>query len=602
MTLALLLSAALAGAAAAPAHAQGATLDLKISKVEFSRGESFPLELVITAPANSPVSNVEIAGLHQFDLQSGPDIAMSVQVDMRRGVSSSVHSYRYQIGAKTVGAFLIGPATASVGGVVARSNSVAVKVVLGAPQSSQVPGTDPQMFLAATADKTTAFAGEQVIVSYSLYSRINYFGLELRREPKTDGFWIEELEVPRGYAAYTQQNINGQIYRVQLLKKQAVFPLRIGKLTIGSMVLDASVGGGLFGGGQKMNRASRELEITVKPLPAAGRPPGFQEPNVGRYTLSGGVDRMQAAMGEAVKYRVNLEGQGNIKNVILPELPQSQGYRRFDPEPKVSVRVDGSNVVGTRTLEYLLSPSEAGRMSIPPIIFHYFDPSDATYKTQTIPETLVTVTGATGLGSAQTQAKNGTAPAAQGPLPGADPDLRGIKDDVTLAGATRFHRGGVFWGLVFAPPLVFVLLMIFGRARALRSEMRQKNEPRRRAASAYKRLREAERLLEADDAHGFFGEISRVLTTFLEAKLGQPIGSLTLPELERVLVARGYAADAATGVVKELENCDFGRFARSGSRRDEMRSSVERTKRLLDVLDKVKPSSLPEAPAFEASR
>lgn len=592
------LAALVAAALAFPASAvgQAPALELKVQKVEFSRGEAFPLELVITAPANQPVSGVDVVGLGAFEVQAGPDVAMSVQVDMRRGASVATHSYRYSLAPRTLGTFMLGPATATVGGATFRSNSVALKVVEES-QSTQGLPSDPQMFLAATADKTTAVAGEQVIVTYSLYSRVNYFGLELRREPTTDGFWVEEIDVPRGYAAYTQQNLNGQIYRVQILKRQAMFPLRTGTITIGSMVLDAAVGGGFFGGGQKLARASKPLAIEVQPLPAHGKPPGFLEPNVGRYTLSGGVDRMQVAMGEAVKYRVNLEGTGNIKGVVLPELPQGQAYRRFDPEPKVTVRVDGQSVVGTRTLDYLLSPSEPGRMVIPAIAFHFYDPIARQYQTQTIPETVVTVSGGAGVGAAKGQGATPT-----GPLPGSDPDLRPLRETISVAGAGRFHRGGIFWALIFAPPLCFGLLLLFGRARAFRSELRQKSEPRRRAAHAYKRLREAERLLEADNADAFFGELSRVLTTFLEAKLGQQLGSLTLPELERTLLLRGYSADSAAGVVRELENCDFGRFAPRDSRREEMRNAMQRSRGLLDALERIRPTPLPSATVAEAAR
>jgi BatD DUF11 like domain len=117
-----------------------------------------------------------------------------------------------------------------------------------------VTAADSQLFIAAVADKPRVYAGEQVTITYSLYSRVQYFQLELRREPTTDGFWVEELEVPRGFNAYRQEVVGGVAYRVQTLKQQAVFPLRTGTLTIGPMVLDAQVGAGFFNRGQKLTR------------------------------------------------------------------------------------------------------------------------------------------------------------------------------------------------------------------------------------------------------------------------------------------------------------------------------------------------------------
>jgi hypothetical protein len=489
-----------------------------------------------------------------------------------------------------MGSFILGPAVATVGGQVLRSNAVAVRVV-----ARREPETfDPQMFLQAVADKTEVHLGEQVTVSYYLYARVSYLGLELRREPTTVGFWVEEAEVPRGFQAYSQTVVRGMEYRVQLLKRQALFPLRAGKLTIGPMALDAQVGFGFFSTGRKLSRSSRPLEINVLPLPAQGRPPGFHQANVGQFTLSGGVDRQSIAMGEAVKYRVQLEGHGNIKNVKIPEVPDGLGYRRFDPEPKISVRIENNRVGGTRVLEYLLSPTRPGRFVVPALAFHYFDPDLKVYRSATIPEQPVTVSG--GPGAA-------VAAAAAAPPPGLDPDLHGIRESVDLGeGGTPLYRAALFWALVLSPPLLYLLLFLGGRLAAIRAHLRLRGEPRRRAAQAWKRLREAERLLDAENADAFYAEIARVLGTFLEVKLGQPVRGLTLPELRATLAARAFPEGVVEAVLEEMENCDFGRFAPREGRREEMKNALARTRGLLDDLDRVRPAPLETEGAAEVAR
>lgn len=584
MSLRVMLALGLASLVlGARANAQTPQPELKLPRAQFAMGEVIPLELVVQTAAGQNIGQVDIAGLHEFQVHSGPDVAMSMQIDMRRGVSNAVHSYRWQIAPKRVGSFMLGPATVNVLGQALRSNAVAVKVT-AEPQGGGVTAADSQLFIAAVADKPRVYAGEQVTITYSLYSRVQYFQLELRREPTTDGFWVEELEVPRGFNAYRQEVVGGVAYRVQTLKQQAVFPLRTGTLTIGPMVLDAQVGAGFFNRGQKLTRASKPLQLTVMPLPPQGRPAAFAEPNVGRFNLSGGVDRQQVQMGEAIKYRVHLEGQGNVKNLVLPDLPQGTGYRRFDPEPKVTTRVENGRVMGTRVLEYLLSPLAPGRFLIPPVVFNYFDPEAGQYRVATIPETAVMVVGGPGA------PVGGAAAAAQGSAltPGADPDLRTVQAEVSAPAGAGFHRSALFWGFLFAPPVLLAGLVLFGRAWALRGEMQRRNAPKRRAAGAMKRLREAERLMAADRADAFFAELSQVLKTVLEVKLGQAIGSLTLSELEQTLVRRGLDATAAATVARELENCDFGRFAPASSRAEEMRNALERMRALLDTLERVK--------------
>jgi hypothetical protein len=569
-----------AALAASSAWAQAPTLELKLDRTEVAVGERVQVELTVTASSNLPVTGVEMAGLQEFLVESGPDVAMSLRVDLRRGVSLSVASHRYTIVPRRPGSFVIGPATAIVAGKSHQSNSVRLRVT----QEPQVrlQATDPQLFVQASVDRSEVFVGEQVTVSFHLYSRVNYFGLELGREPTTEGFWSEEIEVPRGYQAYSQAVLDGIPYRVQILRRQALFPLRSGKLTVGPMVLDVQVGMGFFGGGRKMTRASRPVTIEVKPLPIQGRPPGFHEANVGRFTLSGGVDRHQTTLGEAVKYRV-LEGTGNIKNVVLPELPQGPGYRRFDPQPQISMRVENDRVTGSRVLEYLLSPSAPGHFTIPALVFHYFDPELSSFRTISLPEATVTVQGAPGGAVAATTGS--------GPAPGADPDLRGIHDPGEIADAgLPFHREAWFWALVAAPILVFGLLLLGERLAAFRSRLRLKGEPRRRAAQAWRRLREAERFLKAGDAIAFFGEISRVLTTFLELKLGQPVGSLTLSELRALLEERGFPEQVTAAILSEVENCDFARFAPREARVEEMRKALSRVRKLLDGLDRIRPA------------
>ena len=574
-------------ALASYARAQSPQPELKLPRAQFAMGEAIPLELVVQAPAGQDIGQVEIAGIHEFQVHSGPDVAMSMQIDMRTRVSNAVHSYRWQIAPRKPGSFMLGPATLSVGGRPLRSNAVAVKVT-AEPQGGGVAASDSQLFIVAQADKPRAYAGQQVVVTYALYSRIQYYQLELRREPTTDGFWVEELEVPRGFNAYRQEVISGVAYRVQTLKQQAVFPLRTGTLTIGPMVLDAQVGAGFLGRGQKYSRASQPLAIEVMPLPTQGQPAGFAAPNVGRYNLSGGVDRQQVQMGEAIKYRVHLEGQGNVKNLVLPELPQGNGYRRFDPEPKVTTRVENGRVMGTRVLEYLLSPSQPGRFTIPPVVFNYFDPEAGAYRVATIPAVAVSVIG----GPDSTPVAAAGAATGLTLTPGADPDLRTVHGEIASPPGSGFHRSVAFWALLFAPPVLLAGLVLFGRAWALRGEMRKRNAPKRRAAGAMKRLREAERLLEEDRADGFFAELSQVMSTVLEVKLNQPIGSLTLPELERTLLGRGFDAQTAAMIGRELENCDFGRFAPASSRGEEMRNALARMRALLEAIERVKATTL----------
>ena len=71
--------------------------------------------------------------------------------------------------------------------------------------------------------------------------------------------------------------------------------------------------------------------------------------------------------------------------------------------------------------------------------------------------------------------------------------------------------------------------------------------------------------------------------------------ALTLGELREHLVKHGFDKETAEAVVKELENCDFARFAPSASGSGEMRAALRRVRALLSAIERVRPQAQKEA-------
>ena len=59
--------------------------------------------------------------------------------------------------------------------------------------------------------------------------------------------------------------------------------------------------------------------ITVKPLPSAGRPAGFNGA-VGRYTMQAKASPLEVTVGDPVTVNIQLSGQGAIESLNLPKL------------------------------------------------------------------------------------------------------------------------------------------------------------------------------------------------------------------------------------------------------------------------------------------
>ena len=86
--------------------------------------------------------------------------------------------------------------------------------------------------------KSNPVEGEQVIVSYKIYTRVPIPEYGVTKLPSSVGFWAQDLldanYKPKQYA----EQIDGQQYAVAEIKKEALFPQKAGKLVIQPIQVD----------------------------------------------------------------------------------------------------------------------------------------------------------------------------------------------------------------------------------------------------------------------------------------------------------------------------------------------------------------------------
>ena len=102
------------------------------------------------------------------------------------------------------------------------------------------PGTDDNIFVQAWVDRKTLYQNEQMLLTYSLYTRYDtrYEGFD--KEPETSGFWIEEFPMGRDVPRETVRQ-NGKRYVKADVKKLALFPTAPGNYTIQPGTLKVSI-------------------------------------------------------------------------------------------------------------------------------------------------------------------------------------------------------------------------------------------------------------------------------------------------------------------------------------------------------------------------
>ena len=257
--------------------------------------------------------------------------------------------------------------------------------------SGQVVNKD-ELFLLAEIDQDEVYVGEQVTVTYKLYTRVQ-MSLEDIKYPESVGFWTEELSVPRP-PRFNQTTINGVLYNVATLYKVALFPTKTGELELTPMTVRCNVQiqkkrkrqRSIFGDPffnnffnetvQKVLR-TESRKIRVKPYPA-GQPANFTGA-VGEFKLAASVDTDKVKANEAVTYYVELQGTGNLNMFSLPKLDFPETMEVFPPTASFEQKQLWDQFTGNMKWEYILIPRQAGKVFLPRIELAYFNPKDEQF-------------------------------------------------------------------------------------------------------------------------------------------------------------------------------------------------------------------------------
>jgi len=603
--------AALLAPSAALAQARPPTIDAAVNADTIGLDETLRLTVTVDHDATQPYQGYTRPDPKDLDIVSQGETD-STQWTIVNGVQSSrtIEQHTYLLRPKHKGPCTIPPASVRFDGKELKSRAIVVRVVPAGkgPQQQQpqspfagLPGFpslggslfgEPQgpsgmtgnedIYIEARADRAQAYVGDQVIVSWYLYSRADIRLYRTIAEPKTDDFWSEELYAPPGKLSWERQTVKGQPYEVALLLRKALFPLHAGKLVVTPLQAEATTLQTAFYAGASAVRGSKAITIDVLPLPKAGQPAGFETPNVGQFQLAGALDKQRVKAGEAVTYTLTVRGRGNLRNVKLPVLDAVEGFKVYEPAVKQDlVRGDGG-VEGSKSWSYLMLPRKGGALAIPEVTLAYFDPVEKRYREATAPSVTVNVEGdpeKIGAGSKDAAKENVLGPRI---LP-----LR-ITHHVATQIGERVLRGRIFWIWLGAPPSLLLLFVLGGAVRERLSRETERSKRRRARAAARRRMRACEMHIKGQRPSAFFGECARSLYEHLEYRLGMKCESYTNEELRRLLADRGFEQELAGAIASELENCDFARFAPSASGPGEMRAAIRRVRHLLSMIEKAR--------------
>jgi hypothetical protein len=583
---------------AGDALAKPLRFELRVTPTSGTLSDTFVATVHIETAGLDGADNYWLPTMNQFAVaDTRLTRTRSIQVDPIKGRQPmTVETRVYILRPTRAGRLTIGPAEIELKGKRYKTKVIPVEVrdpgggtttpATPVPPSSMdptarggvgAPGFEPpnpkgrgDMFLHAVADKKEVYVGEQVVVSWLLYTKTENVKLE-PRPPRLSGLWAETLYDAALCCRYFRDRVGGQSYLVAIVEKRAVFPTRPGVVEISPYAADLT---DLRPRSRRRFRASSPtLELQVKPLPP-GAPKGFDPTYVGEFSAEASVDRDHIDAGQATTLTLVVKGKGAVRRTTAPTLDLA-GFRFRAPRDFTEkIESEGNLVKGERSYRYWATPSKGGRQLIPPIRIPYFNPSTGRYEVAQTKPIAIFVKGN----------PNATAGAAlSGNQNLIARDIRLLREGTTISSRTTpsLYTRGWFWLLALLPLVGFVGLVISDVVRGRMSRDEAGTRMRRARSRARKALRYAEHHLKMNKPDELYAELAGVIYQHIEDRTGEPVRAMTNPELRGFMIERGFDEGVVSRTMSELENCDFARFASSGAGPGEMSAALGRTRELL---------------------
>ena len=461
------------------------------------------------------------------------------------------------------------------------------------PQQPQQPQPEPpvndaeikkDLFIRVAVDKSKVHVGEQVTISYKLYSRIP-MQVGISKLPSLNGFWTQDFDIPK-QAKPTEEVLDGKKYQVFLLKKSALFPQQTGKLE-----LDPAEAKGvarivqqvrhkmsdMFNGTLMMNDpvfnnsyyntmaykdvqvhlVSTPEDITVTGLPDKNKPADYGGA-VGKFNISNSVDKQEITTDDIATLKLTITGSGNLKLIEAPKLNLPNGLTAFDPQITDTITGRTNTISGSKIISYVISPHTPGDYDIPATDFTYFDPESGTY-----------VTEHTNAIKLHVKPGKHYAPAQTGTNSVAMKDIHDIvkqpPGELTMRSKPLVFAPG-YWSMYALPLLTFIGMIVWKRHDEELSKDSTLLRRKRANKIALQRLNTAKKLLEQQSKVPFYEEVSKAIWLYLSDKLSIPLSALSRDTATEALNARKVPQTLQKEIENVIWECETSLYASGGSK------------------------------------
>ena len=554
-------------------------------------GEQFRVVFKINTDDISKFTPPSISG---FDILAGPSTSRMSSFNMVNGktTNTSSTSFTYVLAANKEGTFTISGAKVNTNNKTYASNSITIKVQKNPTQSQRAQTQrgysqnqnnqasvtvldDKALFIRASANKSKAVIGEEIIITYKLYTLVNISEYQVNRMPINKGFWIEEIDMSQDPTISTE-TIEGRQYQVATLRKVIAYPQESGKLTIAPLDIDVvahiasrskrrvSTGDPFFDsffqsmgktGYEKVKKSikSNVINVNVSELPKSNI--DFSGA-VGNFQISATANPLQCKTNEAITLRYTISGSGNLSLIDKINLKIPEDFESFDPTINDQINKTPNGLNGKRTFEYILIPRVQGEFKIPKVSFTYYDLNTKTYKTISTNEFVLKIAkGKDELsGIAQQMSER----------------EKYIKRDIEhiKTKPTNFYsqNSSIYIKPYLLLVFLFIIMLTIGFI-VFKNKSNKKNSDisyvRYKKASkiAHNRLKKAKKYLENYQKDEFYNEIAQATWNYLSDRFNIVKMDLSFDNVKEILTKRNIKEDTINDLISLLNNCEYVRFS-----------------------------------------
>ena len=542
-------------------------------------------QIVIQYKIDTKGQNFKSPNFKGLKVLSGPNPSTQSSYSFVNGKSqnSSSTTYSFYVKAVKEGTYTISPGSITVKGKKIESKAYALKVVNGSEiNKAQQQALADNLFVKVEVSNRNIVVGEQILVSYKLFTRVDLHNTELSSLPALNGFWAKDLEAS---SRFQRDVIDGITYNVATIKKSVLTAQKSGELVIDPMELKCSIRiqkkqnnrdpfANFFGGSHKLQEEFiRSKPITIKVAELSNPPANFKGA-VGDMKIKSSVDNTSINANDAITYKLTITGTGNIELIEPLAIQFPEDFEVY--EPKITDKIfEGGRKRSVKTFEYLLIPRYKGSYNIPSASLIVYNTKKKQYETKKSSkhDLTILVSKNNEQGSGEVNKQNVKTEQKDIHYIFTESNLQIIKE--------RIIQQNLFYTLLLLPILLLIFIWIYNKivGKTDTSGVEWKNKKANKIA--LKRLKTAQICINSNDFDSFFEEIEKSLWGYFADKFKVESADLSKETVSTFFKSSDIENTIESKFITLLDECEFARYAPESNKNAQMDTVLTKAKNII---------------------